>query len=239
MFHDGIFPGLGKDKTNTFGTKIIQRLPRLLGSARQQAEKLRLAAPQIDASELSVTENLADTLENAMQKYADSVIQCQVLEDMTDEQATQDVHSQTECELSEQSDDVIIEIRSLRSWSLNVTPSTGRSQPAAVQQTQKTFQISSLNPLPQDSTVKHFCDWRKTWNNNAMMPRLNSFQREVQVYALVTALGSHASQIVEVHCGIDLKAPRTTVELILDKLQTYFRAQRNIAVDRVNFHQRK
>jgi hypothetical protein len=93
------------------------------------------------------------------------------------------------------------------------------------------FCFDAIQPLPQDADYRLFRLWKKQWINNARVNSLVSFPRDVQVYALATALGPHGAQIAETHNEINLKDTSTTVELILSSLEEYYRAQRNIVVD--------
>ena len=114
-------------------------------------------------------------------------------------------------------------------------PAPPAHQPAAP----RAPNLSALSPIPQDVSFKGFRDWRRMWNNNAQVYALHTFPRHVQVYSVVTAMGQHAANIVQTHFNVNLDAAETTVEGILDQLQTYYRAQRSVAIDRVAFHARK
>lgn len=103
----------------------------------------------------------------------------------------------------------------------------------------RAFRFDAISHLPQDADFRTFRLWKKQWYNNARVYRLSSFPQDVQVYSLVTALGPHATQIAETHHNIDLDDSQTTVDLILSSLNDYFRAQRNVAVDRVTFRSRR
>eukprot|EP00095_Tigriopus_kingsejongensis_P009326 snap_masked-scaffold486_size158769-processed-gene-0.14 protein:Tk09326 transcript:snap_masked-scaffold486_size158769-processed-gene-0.14-mRNA-1 annotation:"hypothetical protein DAPPUDRAFT_258391" len=91
----------------------------------------------------------------------------------------------------------------------------------------------------KDASLKEFKLWRKQWVNNAKVHRLSAFPRDVQVYSLVSALGPHATRVAETQSSIDLDSDSSTVEIILEGLAKYYRHQRNVAVDRVKFRQRK
>ncbi len=103
----------------------------------------------------------------------------------------------------------------------------------------RSFNITALDPLPKDAQLQDFRDWREAWDNNAGHHNLEAFPRKQQVNALLTAIGPHASRIIRFHCKLAKEDNGTTVPLILDQLNEYYRERRNIALDRVNFHQRR
>ncbi len=113
------------------------------------------------------------------------------------------------------------------------------AQAAAHQRGPRTFDYSTVMQLTQDSTYRDFKDWQETWTNNARVKQFASFDRETQVYAIVSAAGPHASKILKTHLGIDLDAPATTADIVLNGLRTYYRDQRSVVVDRVAFRKCK
>ncbi|QQP40606.1 Uncharacterized protein FKW44_014714, partial [Caligus rogercresseyi] len=103
----------------------------------------------------------------------------------------------------------------------------------------KAFNFSALSEVDQDISLRGFKEWRKKWESNGKLFNLTSFSRDIQVHSLLTAIGAHAGRIIVTHYAMDLEDEGTTVTLILDNLQAYYRSQRNLTVDRVNFVRRK
>ena len=103
----------------------------------------------------------------------------------------------------------------------------------------RTFDYSAVSQLSQDSTYREFREWQETWNNNARVKQFSAFDRETQVYSLVSAAGPHASKVLRTHLNIDLDSNQTTADTVLDSLKTYFRDQRSVVVDRVAFRKCK
>ena len=103
----------------------------------------------------------------------------------------------------------------------------------------RTFDYSSVPQLSQDSTYREFREWQESWNNNARVKQLSTFDRETQVYSLVSAAGPHVSKVLKTHLSVDLDAEGTTAATVLEGLQTYYRDQRSVVVDRVAFHRCK
>ncbi len=106
---------------------------------------------------------------------------------------------------------------------------------AAQQRGPRIFDYSAVSQLSQDSTYREFREWLEMWTNNARVKQFTAFDRETQVYAIVSAAGPHASRVLRTHLGIDLDSQRTTAETVLQGLQKYYRDQRSVVVDRVAF----
>jgi len=102
----------------------------------------------------------------------------------------------------------------------------------------RSFNLNGLNPLPIDAELKDFKNWCEAWENHAHVQQLSAFSNTTQVYALLSAIGPHTARILKQGFGMDMTSPSATVPLMLETLQKYFCAMRNIAVDRLNFCQR-
>ena len=116
-------------------------------------------------------------------------------------------------------------------------PQAGLGAAATVPQQRgpRTFDYAAVTQLSQDSTYREFKEWREAWTNNARVKQFSSFDRETQVYSIVSAAGPHASRVLKTHLSIDLDDNATTAETVLAGLQTYYREQRSVVVDRVAF----
>ncbi len=114
-------------------------------------------------------------------------------------------------------------------------PPPAQAPAAAVPRGPRTFDYSAITQLAQDSTYRDFKEWQETWNNNARVKQFNTFDRETQVYSIVSAAGPHASRVLKTHLSINLDDNGTTAETIMQGLQTYYRDQRSVVVDRVAF----
>ncbi len=99
----------------------------------------------------------------------------------------------------------------------------------------RTFDYTAVSQLSQDSTYREFKEWHETWTNNARVKQFSTFDRETQVYSIVSAAGPHASRVLKTHLAIDLDSNTTTADTVMNGLQAYFRDQRSVVVDRVAF----
>ncbi len=96
----------------------------------------------------------------------------------------------------------------------------------------RNFDFSQVPKLPQAATLEDFRQWKKTWEDNARAKNLGYYPERSQVSALISAIGPHGSDIIEFSLAIDPKNPCKTVSEILEDLTTFFREERNLAVDR-------
>ncbi len=96
----------------------------------------------------------------------------------------------------------------------------------------RNFDFAQVPKLPQAATLEDFRQWKKTWEDNARAKNLGYYPERSQVSALISAIGPHGSDIIEFSLAIDPKNPCKTVSEILDDLTTFFREERNLAVDR-------
>ncbi len=103
----------------------------------------------------------------------------------------------------------------------------------------RTFDYSAVSQLSQESTYRQFREWQESWTNNARVKQFDAFDRQTQVYSIVSAAGPHASKVLKTHLSIDLDAAETTADVVLQGLQTYYRDQRSVVVDRVAFRKCK
>ena len=93
--------------------------------------------------------------------------------------------------------------------------------------------------LSSDAQYRHFKDWHEQWKNNARINQLDTFSRETQTAALVTAIGPQVAKIIRYNLNLNIEEEGVTVNLILDRLQRHYREERNVTVDRVKFHRRR
>jgi len=101
------------------------------------------------------------------------------------------------------------------------------------------FDISCIEEIGKDTDFVALKNWIRKWRNNAKRKSLDKYPRRDQVYSLLTAMGGHAANVLEVKYRLDMEDSATTVELMLQCLEKYYRSKRNIAVDEVAFCQRK
>ncbi len=204
-------------------------------------------AEAIEEADVELAEHHLQEARDTLQKYSDATVRSQVAEDMSDDEATQDPHDKEVralCRRLTTAAAILSSARRKFAQPAAAPPLGGRPIPAQHgaqhhPQGPRTLDVSSITPLAQDANYRKFREWRESWENNGRIKQLNSFSREVQVYALATAAGPHATRVLKTHLGLDLDAPGTTADVALDGLQRYYRDQRNIVVDRVAFHKRR
>ena len=102
----------------------------------------------------------------------------------------------------------------------------------------KAFDVSRLEELPSSAKFRQFRLWRDAWIANGKCHKLRLFTREEQVFAFLHAAGVHAAHVLEVHFHIDASADTTTVDVLLARLEAYYRANESVTVDGVRFAER-
>ncbi len=115
---------------------------------------------------------------------------------------------------------------------ISVVHSTRSSDPMPPQHIPRNFDYSQVSKLPQAATLEDFRQWRKNWEANGRSKNLVYYPQHSQVSSLISAIGSHGSDIIEFSLGINPKEPHKNVTEILDELHKFFREERNLAVDR-------
>eukprot|EP00094_Tigriopus_californicus_P012653 TCALIF_12231-PA protein Name:"Protein of unknown function" AED:0.22 eAED:0.28 QI:0/0/0/0.8/0.25/0.2/5/0/703 len=201
--------------------------------------------------EVALAEASMEPAMNRFQAFADSVARCQLLEELTEEEALKDPFTTRKMDMEDDITQARARLNGLRQMVSHPNPTTealtnnapptssGNEAPIRAHQSHRTFKFSHLEPLSQEASHAEYKRWRETWDNNARVHKLASFEREVQVYSVMTAMGPYASRIIKNHFQTNLNDEETTVDGILENLQRYYRSQRSVALDRVNFHQRK
>ncbi|TRY80671.1 hypothetical protein TCAL_13410 [Tigriopus californicus] len=191
--------------------------------------------------EVTLAEASMEPAMNRFQAFADSVARCQLLEELSKEEALKDPFTTREMGIEDDITQAWARVNGLRLMASHPDPTTetvtnsapptssGNEAPTRAHQSHRTFQFSHLEPLSQEASHTEYKKWRETRDNNA----------EVQVYSVMTAMGPYASRIIKNHFQTNLDDEETTVDGIVENLQRYYRSQRSVAPDRVNFHQRK
>ncbi len=100
------------------------------------------------------------------------------------------------------------------------------------------FDYSKIEAIPEDAEYHDFRVWRERWDANAKNKTMELFSRDEQVTALMDAIGHAAAGIVKSYTSVDLSSPDTTVEQILNALREYYRKNRSIIADGVDFRKR-
>ncbi len=121
---------------------------------------------------------------------------------------------------------------------ISVVHSSSGMDPMRPQHIPRNFDYSQVPKLPQAATLEDFRQWRKSWEDNGRSKNLIYYPQHSQVSSLISAIGAHGSDIIEYSLGINPKQPHKNVNEILDDLQTFFREERNLAVDRRGYFTR-
>ena len=93
----------------------------------------------------------------------------------------------------------------------------------------------NLESLPADVSLHNFATWRKKWNDYCRLQRISTYPRLEQISALRLVLSTRMLDTVDTVLGID--EATVTPDDILDRIQQHIRTQRNVALDRVDFHE--
>ena len=92
--------------------------------------------------------------------------------------------------------------------------------------------------LDTTTTYSKFRSWRTIWKDYAMISKLDQFPLKIQKAEFRSCLTEEMR--IHIKCAIDIQdEDESTIEEILDKIQTHLRQKRNVALDRVAFEQRK
>ena len=97
---------------------------------------------------------------------------------------------------------------------------------------------SNVEKLHGDVTIPLLRSWRNRWKDFAELNQLATYPGSEQMAAFRMALDPAMQQVVEMALGI-LPTTVTTPDLVLDSIADYIRANRNIALDRVAFEERR
>ncbi len=100
------------------------------------------------------------------------------------------------------------------------------------------FDYSKIEPIAEDAEYHDFRIWKERWDANAKNKTIEIFSRDEQVTALMDAIGHSAAGIVKSYTNVDVSKPETTVEGILNSLREYYRKNRSIIADGVDFRKR-
>lgn len=218
-----------------------QRLRRAEGAIKAMEESINFQNESLRLEDIAKGTSLLEYAKEKLESFADAVTDCQVIEEMNDDEADLDVFM---VKLEKMEKSIMVFTSQLKEKQVKIEESRRNANASSTevnsvnQSTPRTFQFSHLEDLPQDSSYRKFREWQEAWFNNAKVYKLEKFEREVQVYSLLTALGPHATKIVKTHLNIQPDVQSTTVNGILDSLKNYYRSQRNVAVDRVALHRR-
>lgn len=98
----------------------------------------------------------------------------------------------------------------------------------------KPLQVTGLEPMDPEINLQDFTTWRNRWNDFCRLQQVQSHPMASQKAALRQALGLPMQRIVEIALNIRADGPETPNE-ILDRIYTYLRSKRNVALDRVEF----
>ena len=93
----------------------------------------------------------------------------------------------------------------------------------------------NLESLPADVSLHNFATWRKKWNDYCRLQRISTYPRLEQISALRLVLSTRMLDTVDTVLGID--EATVTPDDILDRIQQHIRTQRNVALDRADFHE--
>ena len=89
--------------------------------------------------------------------------------------------------------------------------------------------------LGRDVSLRTFKSWRLAWKDYATLARLNKLSTQEQIACLRTCLTEEMRATLEHVIGEESSNP----EDVLDKIEEYLRSQRNVALDRVLFEERR
>ncbi len=96
--------------------------------------------------------------------------------------------------------------------------------------------ISGLEKMAGDISLKNFQSWRTKWNDFCHLERISTFPRSEQRAAFRMSLSDEMLQIVETVLNIPTTAA-TTPDAVLDHIRCYIRKKRSVALDRMEFEQ--
>ena len=96
--------------------------------------------------------------------------------------------------------------------------------------------ISGLEKLEADVTLRDFTTWRQKWEDFSRLERIQSYQPDEQRSALRMVLSSSMLQVLEMVIGID-PDDEYSMEHILNEISSYIRKKRSVALDRVEFEE--
>ncbi|QQP42181.1 Uncharacterized protein FKW44_016765 [Caligus rogercresseyi] len=198
--------------------------------------RLEAAVPPTE-EDVDIATAFSEEVGKRLDRLEEAVLECQAFED--DEEDAEDDSFDHVNGLRTETISVTSRLAGLRRRARDAALQNNAPRPQTATPASKAFNFSALSEVDQDISLRGFKEWRKKWESNGKVFNLTSFSRDIQVHSLLTAIGAHAGRIIVTHYAMDLEDEGTTVTLILDNLQAYYRSQRNLTVDRVNFVQRK
>ena len=92
--------------------------------------------------------------------------------------------------------------------------------------------------LDTDATYSKFLEWRNSYNDYAMLQKINELPLDIQRADFRCCLTEQMKLHLKCAIGINEDSDLTVVE-IMDQIQKYLRQKRNVALDRVAFDERK
>ena len=217
-----------------FTAQIVEKLEGALEEALQadpcSAEALHMVAARVASAQAQV------------EKLEEAVIKCQVLEDLSDEEAGADGHAVRSMELMERVNEANIKLQTAMAKALQTT-ATG---PGAVQTDQQaTFhshapKVQAKAPPTVHGNTDHsaFRKWRKTWDNYATITKLSSLPQPEQLAQLKGVLSPEFLAHMTHMMGIP-EDTRDSITVVLDKIEGYLKSLRNVALDRYNLVNRR
>ena len=92
--------------------------------------------------------------------------------------------------------------------------------------------------LQADANYSKFLSWRETWQDYAMLIKLDSLEEETQRAHLRSCISEEMRNYIKCALGIS-KETSLSCNQILDDVEHHLRQRRNIALDRVAFEERR
>ncbi len=192
----------------------------------ENRQALEAAHERMEAAQDKFQEQIQERMREQEQRLADTMVdlQAKLLQTV---KASLSKPASTEMETHEDDLDAISVVQSTRSL-----------DPLPPQHIPRNFDYSQVPKLPQAATLEDFRQWRKAWEANGRSKNLIYYPQHSQVSSMISAIGSHGSDIIEFSLGINPREPHKNVTEILDELHNFFREERNLAVDRRTYFTR-
>ena len=93
--------------------------------------------------------------------------------------------------------------------------------------------------LPSSVSMQEFKGWRASWRDYETLAELSKLSVRHQLAKLRSCLTADMRATLEHAIGIDSENSNHTVASVLDGIESYIRQQRDVALDRVKFEERK
>ena len=102
----------------------------------------------------------------------------------------------------------------------------------AATENRRRINVSTLEKLPADVSLRNYLTWMKKWDNNGKLEHMSSYPMDEQLAAFRLSLSDPMLQTVEKILGFKDDVDTTPGD-IMEALKEHIRKIRNVALDRV------